>query len=563
MKKKSFLKKLVSVVLTAVLMLGIAVPVFAEPGDSLQTGSLTVNRTKAGETYSLYKIFDLTWSANANTPSDKDSTEGNHAYTINADFEGFFTDAKIGNLPGDTRDLRASYYVDSRANDLADFATELEEYIIENKIAATKVVAGVEGTTIIDGLLYGYYLLVPTDSLATDGLSALFSLDTVKPNATVEHKSTYPTVNKEIIEGQDRVESNNVSIGDTVSYEVTSFVPNMAGYETYMFYFTDTFDAGLTFNNDVAIKLEKEGKTKNLAASDFTVSQNGQVVTINLLNFVDYNTDWKGADVIVTYSAILNEKAIVGTSGNVNTVNLTYSSNPAVQSATKTTADDKVITYATSIALKKVDEEGNVLTGAQFELVGEAVNKTRVYGQKFVANATGSFYKLKDGSYTQTAANDATKDLYASTTQKYALVDVEEVQTKTTSVNVNGYVDANGKLLIEGLGEGSYQIKEMVAPNGYHLLAEAIDVKITCEMPENIIDGSEKCVWKVAMTNVNDEEVVATVADGVINLQVENQTDEEFPFTGGQGIALFSIVGILFVAAAAIVVVASKKKVTA
>lgn len=82
-------------------------------------------------------------------------------------------------------------------------------------------------------------------------------------------------------------------------------------------------------------------------------------------------------------------------------------------------------------------------------------------------------------------------------------------------------------------------------------------------MPENVIDGSEQCVWSVSMTNVNDEEATPTVVDGIINLQVENQTDDEFPFTGGQGIAMFGIAGLLFVAAAVVVMVASKKRVTA
>lgn len=552
---------MISIILTIVLTLGISVPISAESGDRLQTGSLIIQRTQPGETYTLYKIFDMTWSANGNTPADKDSTEGNHAYTINEDFKKFFTDEKIGGFKGDTKDLKAGAYVDSRKDDLAEFATELEEYIIGNNIAPAKTVEGRAGTTTVEGLLYGYYLLVPADNLSADGLSALFSLDTVKPNAQVQHKSQYPAVDKVIVENGADVEANSVSIGDVINYKITSFVPNMNGYRSYIFYLTDTMDDGLSFNNDVAVWLSKDDSTKKLTKdTDFTVAQNGQVITISLLDFVAYDEIWEGADVIITYSATLNEKAIVGANGNNNGVTLTYSSNPAVLSETKTTAEDIVTTYTTGIELRKIDADGLTLNGARFQLTGEAVNKVRVYGNKFTEDTNGTHYKLIDGTFTKTEPDNETNALYESVTKKYSLQYTEEVQTKTETFSVSAYVDDNGKLIIEGLNEGTYMITELTAPNGYHLLSKPVTLNVSCTVPNEITDGTEKCIWTVEMTNPNDEKAVPSVTGGIISLSIENHSDQELPFTGGHGVRLLSIIGLVLMVGAAVLFFMIRKR---
>ncbi len=504
--------KLVSIFLTVILVLGISVPVLADT----QIGTLTIHNTKVEETYTLYKIFDLTFSSSIDGFGD-----GSHAYTINTAFDDFFTNEKIDGFNGDTRDLKAIAYVESRTDDLADFATELQRYIISQSVATTKVVAGQADTTVVEGLEYGYYLLVPTDALSADGLSALFALDTVKPDAEINNKSQYPTIDKVIVENGSDVDANNVAIGDVVNYKVTSSVPNLAGYGAYTFNITDRFGTGLTFNDDVAIQLKKGESTKDLVEdTDFTVSQSGQVVTITFTNFIQYkSTSWQGADIVVTYSALVNDNAVVGATGNDNTVTLTYSSNPAVSSDTKTTTPEVVSSYVTGITIRKVDSSGNALTGAQFQLTGDKVNKVRVQGT--------------------------------------------EMQTKTESFTVNATVDANGQLVLEGLAEGEYQIKELVAPTGYHLLAEPITVTITCTEPTEVVDGTEECVWSVEIANPNDENVTPAVEDGIITLAITNQAGNELPFTGGMGTTLFVVIGLaLMVGAAVAVILINKKKPT-
>lgn len=89
---------------------------------------------------------------------------------------------------------------------------------------------------------------------------------------------------------------------------------------------------------------------------------------------------------------------------------------------------------------------------------------------------------LKTGTYTETAPIDETASSYDSTTTKYKKVTAVTKDTVNTKVNATGYVDEKGVLTFEGLGEGTYTIKEIVAPNGYNLLKAPIKVE-TRQMP--------------------------------------------------------------------------------
>ena len=498
-------KKIVSIFLMAILVLGICVPVYATE----QTGTLTIHNTRLEETYTLYRIFDLTYDASGDS----------YAYTIHSNFMDFFTDEKLEAFQGDTKDLKAIAYVESREQELADFATELQQYIVSETIVASKVVAGQAGHTSVEELTYGYYLMVPSDMLTVDGLSALFSLDTMKPNAEINNKSQYPAIEKYILENGREVETNTVSIGDVVQYKVKSSVPALAGYASYTFYITDAFSAGLKFNDDVAIFLEQGEQIKELIQDvDFTVAKEEQVVTITFTNFIQYkSTQWQGADIIVTYSALVDDDAVVGNVGNTNTVSLTYSHNPVDSSELKTTMPEVVSSYVTGVTIHKIDVNGKFLTGAQFQLRGEKVNRVKVQRTEMQTNAT----------------------------------------------DVCAYVDEAGQLVLEGLAEGTYQIKELIAPAGYHILAQPITITLSCMKPEYVLDGTEECVWTVELENPNDENVVPSVVDGMIHLNIANQAGNALPFTGGMGTTLFTIVGAFIMIVAFVVAFwMSKRKTT-
>ena len=78
-------RKILAILLAIVLVLALSVSAFAE-GE--KNDSITVNGAKAGETYSLYKLFDLV--------VDSETAPSAYTYTVNADWADFFAAGGAG-----------------------------------------------------------------------------------------------------------------------------------------------------------------------------------------------------------------------------------------------------------------------------------------------------------------------------------------------------------------------------------------------------------------------------------------------------------------------------------
>ena len=120
---------------------------------------------------------------------------------------------------------------------------------------------------------------------------------------------------------------------------------------------------------------------------------------------------------------------------------------------------------------------------------------------------------------------------------------------QTSSLLSTGYVDENGVLTFEGLGEGTYTITELVAPNGYNLLKDPITITITANAT------LEGCTWTVK----NGETGLTAGADHLFAFNVENNSGTELPSTGGTGTTIFYILGSLLVVVAGVVLVTRKR----
>ncbi len=255
-------------------------------------------------------------------------------------------------------------------------------------------------------------------SPVTENALSLNILKVVK-DETITPKVDHPTVDKKI--GTDistGVSSNTATIGDKIPYVIASKVPEMVGYNKYFFVLNDTMSKGLTFNNDVVIKIGTT--TLDTTAYDVTYDTATNSMKIVIKDFISYKAQ-AGQDIVVTYSATLNENADTTQTGNVNTVGLTYSNNPNVDSQGDTdngkpdepaptdptgkTPDVKTVTYATKLQLTKVDGSDHdlKLEGVKFQLIGTSMQNVLVNGTYFKQDAAGTYYQLKDGTFTETA----------------------------------------------------------------------------------------------------------------------------------------------------------------
>ena len=547
-------RSILALTLALVLVLAMSTAAFAAPG----TYSITVKNTNEaisinGNTYNAYKILDATYD-----------NEEHVSYTVSTEFANFVYTVGENNYQGEAL-IEYLGTLTNSSEALDAFAKAALAYATANKIQPAGTATAADETATISVPAPGYYLVSGTATAPTDQtVTAACSLTTAKPNAEVNVKADAPSVDKKIVEGNSDVDANDASIGDSVNYKITSKVPNMKGYTKYFFVMEDTLSKGLTYNEDMVITIGDKTLAKDKDYT-LTVTKNADGTTsleIVFKNFIQYK-DQTGAAITLTYSATLNQDAELDpTVGNPNTVKLIYSNNPNQEGSGEgdkpgpgdvigETPEDETKTYVTGLKLTKVDGKDSTkkLTGAKFKIEGTGMKVVLINRTIYKASETGTYYMLKNGSYTTDAPTADTADSYDSTTQKYEKVEVVDKTTVPTQINATGYVDENGVLTFEGLGVGTYTITELVAPNGYNLLKDPVTITISANA------ALEGCTWTVK----NGETGLTAGEDHLFAFNVENNSGTELPSTGGIGTTIFYILGSLLVVVAGVVLVTRKR----
>ncbi|HAG12521.1 MAG TPA: hypothetical protein DCG49_01515 [Ruminococcus sp.] len=523
----------------------------------------------AAHTYSAYQIFKGTVTV-PGTGQEAILTEVTWGDSI-ADGDAFLTGLK--EIEGFTAitDLNSLLKIlDEQTND-NDLMQRFADYAAEHVGSAVGTSSNGE-FTLDDG---GYYLITePDDENPLKDLDAAYTrhLLRVVDDVEINVKKDIPHLDKVIDEDPDDdvavseekpgVKANQVSIGDVVPYVLTSNVPDMTGYDKYFFIFNDTMCEGLTFNDDIEVTI---GGTRLNSAEDFTVvaEENGFKLVLN--DFIQYKSK-KGADIVVTYTATLDEDAKLTEEGNLNTADLTFSNNPnyEYQGEDEPTPDDKDVmgktppsttkTFTTGLKLKKVNEDEETLDGAVFKITGEGVKAVIVNDKiyKKNLNAETKYYLLKDGTFTDTEPN-GNEELYDSA-DAYELVNVvtQETAVPADSINTTGVSDENGFIKFVGLGAGTYTITELKAPEGYNMLSPA---SFTVEIEADVDSAAQTCAWTVT----KGEDTLSADTDHLYTFDVVNNHGITLPGTGGTGTAIFYTTGGVLLSAAAVLFVTKKR----
>ena len=563
---KKLVSRFMAVLMAMTMILSMSMTAFAAEAPK---GTLTVNNTVAGKTLELYQIFTATKSGD------------NVAYTLNSAYEGFFK-TKVDNgssLSGEALSEAAYNYVNAQVgtdgSNGAEFAKAILGWILENNatVDATHTTATTtDGTTVINNLAYGYYVVYPlgaTDTSAAPGTgqdyTSVASLVSVTDtNATVNMKSNYPTVDKKIIPTQsgsgitvgaivdgswegnhqmelddendpedtiaphgavDEKKAGDFAIGDTVTYQLTSKVPDMTGYNSYTFKFTDTLSKGLDLKAILSVKVGdtelKAGKTgDNTYLPTYTTNDNGtHTLTISFNNFYNNFMNRTGETITVVYTATLNKDAVIGMNPNTNKAVVEYSNDPTA-GGTGTSEPSIVDVHTFNFTIFKYYLKGETQTGlanAEFELY-----KANEAGDAADTNAKINIVKVKDGEYRQATPEEAAAGGFKS------------------DVIVSG---TNGKVLVKGLDAGTYYLRETKAPEGYNKLLSDIKVEITATYGT---DG-KLASYKVDYTynGVKKDGDAITSKDNSPEVAVENKTGAQLPSTGSKGALMVTLAGIV------------------
>lgn len=483
------MKKLSSYLLVIALVLVQFLPVLtvkAENGtNEVKDGTITISNAVKGETYDIYKMFDL---------ESYDTDKKAYTYTIDTTSDWYeFVSTGAGKdyvtLSDYENDKKIVTWNESKKTDadVAKFARLALNYAETNELTNNGSKTATSTTVKFEGLELGYYLV---DS----SLGTLVSLNTTVRNATIKEKNTPTTIDKTVEENGTYGKYNNTEIGKVVKYKVE--IAAKKGAQNYVL--TDKMTEGLTFNKDVVVKV---GDTTLEVGNDkdYTVIYPGEKDDFTFkVKFNQTYLDTITADttITVTYSATVNEKAIINGEGNPNKAKLTYGD--------KTDTDwSEVRTYVLSFELVKTDGQ-NELSGAEFELYRTATGNDKINLVE-LTDANGKTY------YRVATAAEANAEGFTS-----AVIKV-------------------GSAYIEGLDEGTYYLEETKAPEGYN--------KLTSRVPVTL---------KSNLTGVNHTTTLNNTTTNLLKytndqVQVVNTTGDLLPSTGGMGTIAFITIGSIMV----------------
>lgn len=554
---------------------------------SAEECTITVDNSDSGYTYTAYKIFK----------GDKSGTAPNFVLS-NLDWADGFKGAEfLTALKGDSV-LGTTF---ASANNPEAVATALDTIKTDNNKLAqfAKLAFANKGTTTSVASTYdatkgysipateaGYYLVEET-TVPSGAVTSRYMLKVAGPT-DVSPKRPLPSIDKKIDE-KGGIAANTASVGDVVPYIIKTKVPDMTGYTKYFFVLNDTLSKGLTYQNDLSITVNGD----TIPATDYTVETSGTDTTAIKVVFKDFYNKYKGLndnnpdndDIIVKYSAKVNQNADMTQTGNINTAQLTYSNNPNINprgenepappedednpdtpedetkpDPTGQTPEIKTVTYVTQIDLTKTKADGTTpLANATFTLEGYLKTVGVASGKYYVEDASGTFYRLADGTYTETDPTTNSKTAYESTNKKYKQVEASAIPA-ASKISKEVTTGTDGKINFAGLGEGTYTITEKAAPSGFNLLKKPITVTITASGVT--ITG---CTWDKTLTDPNNATTAGEFVQGdatnqsKLPLTVKNTEGSTLPSTGGVGTKLFYLFGGMLAVGSGVVLVTKKR----
>ena len=511
-------KKIAGVLLALVMVFALTVTAFAQTVESGQGGSstITINNASKDVTYDVYKIFDATFDENTKSI----------AYTYNGTLpenDYFQQDAATGAITATDASK------DEVGNLNADATKWVQDTLKEERIKVTSAVANGDTPLTFTGLQYGYYLVTSTHG-------ALVAVNSAAPNAIMDDKNFNvpswdpedPHGGKSIVTGTETTaDSTEANIGDIVTFRLSIFTQNFTEENKNPiahYIIGDTLPEGQDFIEITGVKVVEGDKEKPV--TDYVSTDDKFPITVNWLDASAKSLYNAGATLVIEYTAKLNDKAVIDGDGNVNTATFTYDYyNPEIPdnpTRSEKTETDTATVYAYALGFKKVNEKGEALAGAQFQL-------------PFYVKET----KAEDGAY-----------IYAGEASGAGL---------TNQLTTGG----DGMIVIKGVKEGSYKFTETKAPVGYNKLDGEFTVPVaktgsstTTTTITKYLDENGKVTNTVTETTVTYEAGEIAITDlGV----VVNKTGSLLPGTGGIGTTIFYVVGGILLVGAAVLLITKKR----
>lgn len=462
-------KRILSIALCAVMLLGLSISALAAGGTEKYT--LTIDNSKTGHTYEAYQLFkgkltddgtkqilsDIEWGASV----IYSGTDKSEALKSAIDAEPKLHTLSSAETAKELADALSGFAPDSEELDL--FAKVVGK-VLDNPVGTVDSPIG--GKYVISNLDAGYYLVRDKSNTLVDAendFHTRFILRVVK-NVEVKPKGDIPSVDKTINDTLDGTYSDyeDFDIADTAYYKWTGKLPsNLKNYTSYFYKFTDKLPAGIVFEDIEQIYIEGHDGNKVhtfVDKTDATTENDALPTGIELDTTPTATDDWTFAvqfndlitlypnllathKIVVKYSATVTRDADIGKPMD-NSVKLEYSNDPYGEGH-GITPEDKAYAFTFGIMVDKYDADApdKKLEGAEFVLYYE---------------------RIKDGNLVKYYAKVITEEMIANgeTVNGKAVVadDLGVVYEWTDKKSEAAILDTDkdGNLYVKGLDSGIY-----------------------------------------------------------------------------------------------------------
>lgn len=493
--KNKFIKAITSIIVVMMLVLT-AIP-FASAAtllDESKKVSISLNCNKPGYTFEVFKVASLDSTSTTPYETKYNALVSGIENAINSGKTSDILKALDGMSTLPASAVSQGSWTTSATSTSKTFSN-LSQGIYY--IKATNYPAGVKAVT-------NSVVALPffSNNSWVYSVPAINLANKVVEDTPVTHKTiTNSTKNNE--------NYTDVSLGDTVNFEIKSTVGGSSTMKLGSYTVYDDMSKGLTLDKNsfnVALLNANGTKITVLDKSEYTVNitseGDGKNTKFNvaLTNSYLQTEEFYASDVVytsVTYSAVLNKHAVVGTAGNPNTEEkLEYSNKNGVKSEVE---GNTVYVYTYAAMTNKTDPDGKPLSGAEFKLYATE------------ANAQAHTSELATG-----VSNSEGKVLYYNSNN-------EEMK----------------------LASGYYYIVETKAPTGYSPYGKVIKISIDATYGDTLVNGTY---------------VTNSPENGYASVDVPNYPITT-PKTGGIGTSIFYIAGsALLIGSGIFFFIARKKK---
>lgn len=552
------LKRILAILMTMAMVLGMAVTASAEePTQPTQPTQSTkpvdgdsklveVKGVEDGATYAAYQIIDATYDTNGFT---------GYVWAPGISETGFKAGDKISG------DADLAKITDTLITKLAKnpSALTIKEVPFDPKTTELEVGTWMilvtppasNPTQIYNPMIVSVYYSTSGSNNAMTAGKIDATMNWTLEVSDAYAKSSKPTIDKKIVSPTGSKTENgttnngaDVAVGDNVSFEVDTIIPKYSdSFETVTYKISDKLSAGLKNNQDAEVTVEGGVNPEGVDASykPFTITYTGDQ-DMEIVFDSDYALVNAGKTVKVNYTAKLQSTAGQNFDMNSNTAKLTYSNDPSDSTKT-TTIEDKTYTYTFEIDGNLNGEDGvknEWVTEELKKVDADTVKKTTVNGEEIITYTKalgGAEFELK---------NDATGKVYTATSE-----------------------DTTGRIHFEGLDAGTYTLTETKAPEGYSRNTTPVKVVISATYNQDgtlasytiTIDGNVTSTYTATYTGTTvTNKHVETMTNGSNTYNFLNTKLTSLPSTGGIGTYIFTIAGIIIMAAAAGFFFVSRRK---